>query len=244
MVIGLLAIAGIPTTIAICEGISEKNKPKDTKKEDQLLRKFTLSCWCDGKSPGKRDIHGGKIVIGDGKVYLGLRESARCHRPAANVFVPQMWIQSPKAKPRRRLHVFEGFYIEYPDDERPPPAPMGMVTKVEDDPPLMNWIYIDRFTSEVKHGNRSTSRNHWVGDWGNTNQDSDGVEEDDAEDAGGIDLDDEEKFVAVQPEPGDTEGRWEVYWDQNDDRLGDGQEVEGRRVLRISLERKFLKEGT
>ena len=68
MVIGLLAIAAIPTTIAIAEGISEKNKPKDPKKEERLLRKFTLSCWCDGKSPGKKDIHGGAVVVGDGKV--------------------------------------------------------------------------------------------------------------------------------------------------------------------------------
>ena len=144
--------------------------------------------------------------------------------------------------PRRRLHRFEGFYIEYPDDERPPPAPMGLVTKVTDDPPLMNWIYVDRFTSELKHGNRTESRSHRVGDWGNTNQDSDGEEGDDDDDPGGIDFDKDERFVAVQPEPGDLEGRWEVYWDHNDDRLGDGQEVEGRRVLRVSLERKFIKE--
>ena len=119
---------------------------------------------------------------------------------------------------------------------------MGLVTKVTDDPPLMNWLYVDRFTSEIRHGNRTVSRDHRVGDWGNTNQDSDGEEEDDAEDAGGVDLDNEERFVAVQPDSGDTEGRWEIYWDQNDNRLGDGQEVEGRRVLRISLERKFLDE--
>ena len=69
MVIGLLVIAAIPTTIAIAEGISEqKNKNKDPKKEEKLLRKFTLKCWCEGKSPGKRDIHGGAVVIGDGKV--------------------------------------------------------------------------------------------------------------------------------------------------------------------------------
>ena len=147
-----------------------------------------------------------------------------------------------KAQPCHLFNLFEGFYIEYPDDARPPPAPMGMVTKVTDDPPLMNWIYIDRFTSEVKHGNRSVSRDHRVGDWGNTNQDFDGEEDENTEDAGGIDLDHEERFVAVQPPPGDTQGRWEVYWDHNDDRLGNGSEVEGRRVLRISLERKFLKE--
>ena len=42
MVIGLLTIAAIPTTIAISQGISEKNKPRNQKKEEQLLRKFTL----------------------------------------------------------------------------------------------------------------------------------------------------------------------------------------------------------
>ena len=264
--IGLLTLAGIPTTIAIAEGISEQHKQNDKKKDDKLLRQFTLRCWCDGKSPGKRDIHGGAIVVGDDKVsnptilsphlpHLPPRHAlptphlsprlVRCAQPPLSKAParPQVWVQSPRASPQRRLHRFEGFYIAYPDDERGASPPLGLVTKVTDEPPLMNWLYVDRFTSEVKHGNRSASRAHRVGDWGHTNQDSDGEEIADAEDAGGVDLDGAEQFVAVQPRPGDAEGRWEVYWDQQDDKLGEGKEVEGRRVLRISLERTFMDEG-
>ena len=248
MVLDLMIIAAIPTTIAIAEGVSERNKKQDSKKEDKLLRQFTLRCWCDGKSPGKRDIHGGAIVVGDDKVHTltAALQSRPCNALRATApltrLSPQVWVQSPTASPRRRLHRFEGFYIAYPDDERPSP-PMGLVTRVEDDPPLMNWLYVDRFTSEIRHGNRTASRSHRVGDWGNTNQDSGGEEASDAEDAGGVDLDGMENFVAVQPPPGDTEGRWEVFWDQEDDKLGDGKEVDGRRVLRISLERTFIGDG-
>ena len=68
MVIGLLAITAIPTVTAIAEGIAEKDKPRDETLEKRQMRKFTLKCWCEGKSKGKSDIHGGAVVLGDGKV--------------------------------------------------------------------------------------------------------------------------------------------------------------------------------
>lgn len=149
-----------------------------------------------------------------------------------------MWVQSPKAKPERRLYPFEGFYIEYPDDERPKPAPLGMVTKVASDPVLMNWIYIDRQTCQICHGNRTVSRPHRVGDWGWSNDDDKDFNDD--EDPGGVEYDGEEKFVAVEPVRGDTEGRWEVWWDEHDNHLQG--KIMGRKVFGISLERKFVDE--
>ena len=151
-----------------------------------------------------------------------------------------MWVQSNKTLPAESLHPFEGFYIEYPDEERPKPPPLGLVTKVTDNPPLMNWIYIDRETSEIRHGNRTVSRPHRVGDWGWSNDDE--ADFNDNEDPGGVEFDGEEKFVAVEPEAGDTEGRWEVWWDEHDDHLRDRPEVQERKVFGISLERKFIKE--
>ena len=115
---------------------------------------------------------------------------------------------------------------------------MGMVTMVSDNPPLMNWIYVDRTTSELKHGNRTKSRPHRVGDWSFTNDDDDSDDDDD--DAGGVDFNGEEKFVVVEPKVGDNEGRWEVWWDERDDKLAGVSNVEGRLVLRVSLERTFI----
>ena len=68
MVIGLLTLAAIPSTIAIAEGISEQKNRNNAKKDEKRLRKFHLSCWCEGKSPGKSDVHQGMIVVGDEKV--------------------------------------------------------------------------------------------------------------------------------------------------------------------------------
>jgi hypothetical protein len=68
MVVGLLTITAIPTVIALSEAISERNKPKDEDKEKRQMRKFNLTCYCEGKSKGKSDIHEGTIVVGDEKV--------------------------------------------------------------------------------------------------------------------------------------------------------------------------------
>ena len=68
MVIGLLMLAAIPTVTGVAEGIAERDKPNNPKKEEQLLRKFNISCWCEGKSEGKKEIHKGKVVLGEGKV--------------------------------------------------------------------------------------------------------------------------------------------------------------------------------
>ena len=72
MVIGLLVIAAIPTVTAVAEGIAEKDKPKNDKFEKRRMRKFSLTCWCEGKSKGKSDINGGKVVLGEGKVRATL----------------------------------------------------------------------------------------------------------------------------------------------------------------------------
>ena len=56
--------------------ISESKKPKNDEIEKRQMRKFNLTCWCEGKSTGKADIHGGKIVLGDGKV--GTKSTGEC----------------------------------------------------------------------------------------------------------------------------------------------------------------------
>ena len=104
----------------------------------------------------------------------------------------------------------------------------------------MNWIYVVERTLEVKHGNRTQSRDYWVGDWGSTNDEEEEGDAEEEEDPGGLVFEGEEKFVAVEPEEGDEEGRWEIRWDENDDKLKNGKEVGGRRVLRVSLERTFI----
>lgn len=77
MVLFFPIIAAIPTVIGISEGIAEKNRAKggvstDPLIEKEQMRKFTLECYCDQNSRRAKEVHGGKVVLRDGKVILRL----------------------------------------------------------------------------------------------------------------------------------------------------------------------------
>lgn len=202
MVLGLLAIAGIPTTIGVAEGVSEGRKGEDAEVEEARMRKFHLECFCEGKSGATEGISGGRVVLRGGKLY----------------------IERENAAPAQRRHPFEGFYIGYPDPERPRPLPLGLVSTISEDPPMLNWIYVDKDTREVKYGNRTQSRAHVVGSWGWDAGEEGG--------AGGLTLEGGEGAVAVE-----TGGGWEIRWEDEDGNAGG----EGRRRrLMVSLDRKML----
>jgi len=110
----------------------------------------------------------------------------------------------------------------YPDEERE--ATRGLVSTICVDPPMLNWIYVDKNTLELKYGNRSQSREHHVGPWDWT------------EDEAGLTFEDWEGFVAVE----EKEGEWAIYFDRYDDHLK--RQVKGKRVLPCSLERRKLPE--
>lgn len=200
MVLGLLAIAGIPTTIGVAEGISEGRKENDAETEEERMRKFQLECFCEANSRKAREIDGGSVVLRGEKLYI----------------VP------PRSVPGTG-HPFEGFYIEYPDPERPRPLPLGLVSTISKDPPMLNWIYVDKNTREVRYGNRTQSRAHIVGSWGWNAGEEGG--------AGGLTLEGGEGAVAVEADDG-----WEIRWEDDSGNVG----VEGRRKLTISLDRKML----
>lgn len=82
MVLFFPIIAAIPTVIGISEGIAEKSRAKggvsaDPLIEKEQMRKFTLECYCDQNSRRGKEVHGGKVVLRNGKVdspieYAGL----------------------------------------------------------------------------------------------------------------------------------------------------------------------------
>ena len=202
MVLGLLTIAGIPTTIGIAEGISrrdEGNNPESSSTEEEQMRKFNLECYCDNTKGKASTVNGGRIVLRDEKMFIEPRSS------------------TPKA------HLLEGFYIAYPDPDRPKPPPLGLVSTISNDPPMLNWIYVHKDTREVKYGNRTQSKAHIVGSWGWEAGEEGG--------AGGVTLEGEEGAVAVE-----TANGWEVRWEDDNGKSG----VNEKNVLRISLERKML----
>lgn len=68
--IGLLTLAAIPTVTGVAQGISAQSRPPPSTpaQEEQQMRRFRLRSWCEGRSPGKRDVHNGVVVVGQGKV--------------------------------------------------------------------------------------------------------------------------------------------------------------------------------
>ena len=200
MIFDLLGIAAIPTTIGVAEGISEGRKEEDPATEEERMRKFRLECFCEPNSRKAKEINGGHVVLKGGKLYIVPRKSSTITG-----------------------HPFGGFYIEYPDPERPRPLPLGMVSTISKDPPLLNWIYVDKDTREVKYGNRTQSRAHVVGSWGWDAGEEGG--------AGGLTLEGKEGAVAVEANDG-----WELRWEDSDGHIN----VEGSPKLTVSLERKML----
>lgn len=126
-------------------------------------------------------------------------------------------------------HPFTGFYIMYPDDDRSPPE-RGLVSTISVDPPMLNWIYVDKDKLELRYGNRTASIQHVIGPWDWT------------EDESGVILEDWEGWVAVEEEEREDGLKWALYYDRYDDDLGGGRKANGKRRLQCSLERRVLPE--
>jgi len=86
---------------------------------------------------------------------------------------------------------------------------------------MLNWIFVDKDTMELRHGTRTDSLSHIVGHWDWT------------DDEVNLILEDDEGFVAVEEE----DGSWKVYFDE----AGDGSGLpEGRRRKEVCLRRQLL----
>ncbi|KAL9622994.1 MAG: hypothetical protein Q9160_002712 [Pyrenula sp. 1 TL-2023] len=200
MVLGLLTLAAIPTTIGVAEGVSQQRKQNEEDDDATRMAKFNIDVFCDARTRRAKKVDGGRIVLRDEKV----------------------WIASPhpqNKKDRKEAYTAQAFYIEYPDEERE--KTRGLVTRVSDDPPMLNWMYVDKNTLELKYGNRTQSREHHVGPWDWT------------EDEGGVTFEGWEGFVAVEV----NEGEWAVYFDRRDNGLEGVVDRRKRRMVEVSLER-------
>lgn len=74
MVLFFPIIAAIPTVIGVSEGIAHQRGENDasstTEAEKEQMRKFTLECYCGVKRKKAKEIHGGSVVLRNGKVGL------------------------------------------------------------------------------------------------------------------------------------------------------------------------------
>ncbi|KAK4244902.1 hypothetical protein C7999DRAFT_34776 [Corynascus novoguineensis] len=165
MPIGLLVVAGIPTTIGVCEALSAQKKQNAAAKEKAKFH-LTATVSLDGRGPVEC-----WCVLKDGK----------------------LWIDHPGFP--MPGHKFTGYYFTYPSEEKH----LGLVSTIADDPPMLNWIFVDKESNAVRHGGRQdTLGGHTVGPWFWTDDEQWLTLEGDAF-----------RFVAVQTE----DRKWAVAWD-------------------------------
>lgn len=211
-------ITGIPVVTGVAEGVHhQKEQNKEAANETRMV-KFYMDVFCGAKSSKQDEIDGGMIVLHKERVWVCPKDEATA-LPAS----PKPGVPPP--------HPFTGFYIQYPDEDRDP-RERGLVTTIPTDPPMLNWIYVDKDNLFLTHGNRTQSIAHVVGPWDWT------------DDEEGVMLEGWEGFVAVEmDEDEEVDGlKWQLYYDRWDDKLGKGKKVGGRRVLPVSLERRILPE--
>jgi hypothetical protein len=97
------------------------------------------------------------------------------------------------------------------------------VSTISDNPPMLNWLYVDKDTLELKFGNRTQSTEHIVGHWDWT------------EDQSGLLLKKKELWAAVEEE----EGVWALYYDINENGLA-GVIDPAKVVVEISVDRDMV----
>lgn len=106
----------------------------------------------------------------------------------------QLWIDHP-AFPMPG-HKFTGYYFTYPSEAQH----LGLVSTIADDPPMLNWLFVDKDSGMVRHGGRQdTLGGHTIGPWHWSDDERWLTLEGDAC-----------QFVAVQQE----NKKWAIAWDR------------------------------
>ncbi|KAK4626053.1 hypothetical protein CLAFUW4_04303 [Fulvia fulva] len=212
----VVTTTGISVTTGVAQGVQEQHKQNADASNQTRMLKFHLDVWVDAphrKGPGA-SLHGGIVTIRDGKVWIEPKNST--------TNLPEHMAKGS--------HPFTGFYLAYPDDNRS--YTRGIVTTISVDPPMLNWMYIDKDSYECRVASRSGSIMHHVGDYDWTSDDNENSM---------VTFDELEGFVAVQErEEGDEMG-WALYFDLDDDGLKGKRKESGKgNVVEVHLQRRVI----
>ncbi|KAK8912750.1 hypothetical protein H634G_09393 [Metarhizium anisopliae BRIP 53293] len=210
----LLALSICPAMLGTQEGIRQSQA--QNRREEHRSRRCNLMVSCIKPSNRKREIDGTLVMLKDAKVTVD--SSTPCQRwNVAKLPVGQLYLATHNLS---EGHLFAGYYLPYPDSTYE-----GLVSTISDDPPMLNWIYVDKNTHEVKYGERSAAQQHLTGPFDCTRQDR------------RLTLEGWEGFAAVEELP----GIWALYFDRDDDGLVTKVPL-GTRVLEVELDRREKKE--
>ncbi|KAH9984438.1 hypothetical protein F4779DRAFT_639777 [Xylariaceae sp. FL0662B] len=173
-------------------GTSEaiKHIQSDARKKEHRSRKNHLIVRCPKSSQYSPILEGRRVVLSGDKLYIDT--GTNYDEPFG--------------------HPFSGYYLPYPDTKY-----SGLVSTICEEPPIMNWIYIDRETYALKFGTRPWAEPNWHGPFDCSRQDRRLIF------AGW------EGFLAVKE--GDF---WAIYFDIDQDNLQSKVE-NGTPVLEVQL---------
>ncbi|GAP90772.1 hypothetical protein SAMD00023353_4700210 [Rosellinia necatrix] len=199
----LLALTICPALLGTQEAIRQSQSK--TKREEHRARRCNLVVSCVKQSIRSRDIHGRLVVLKDNKLWI-------------TTAPPEAHDEDQEVTDDG--YPFSGYYLPYPGTQYE-----GLVSTISDNPPMLNWIYVDRNTYELKYGLRTDAQEHLTGPFDCTRQDR------------RMTLEGWEGFVAVEDYP----GMWALYFDRDDDGLVTKVPM-GTRVLEVELTRREKKE--
>jgi hypothetical protein len=198
---------GVSVTTGVAQGVKEQKKQNADASNQTRMLKFHLDVIVGDKARYKRGAHLNNFVV--------------------TLHDDKLWLEAKDLTTGLPLdshhHPFTGFYIAYPDDARG--HTRGLVSTISVDPPMLNWIYVDKHSGEVRYANRSGSIEHHVGDFDWTT---------DSNEDSRVTLDGWEGFLAVE----ESEEQWSLYFDWDDDGLRGKRR--GRTVVEVQLQRKVI----
>lgn len=206
MVLGLLSLAGtIPMAATSVLSLQDKaeQKRENGVRAEWKTEKCNMRCRATARTPEdrKKMFEDSRLVLLDGRLFVQL----------------STYSGNPN-------HPFSGYYLPYPDSNFD-----GLVSTVSDNPPQLNWIYLDRRTFQIRHGLRvEAEKNGVTGPWG-----------------GRVCADGEirllmhnwEGFIAVETE---EQGMWGLYFDRYDDGLK-GKVTGDQRTVEVEVIREEMK---
>jgi len=206
MVLGLLSLAGtIPMTATAVLGLQSK---AETAKSDGIdaewkTEKCHMRCRPTARTPeDRKDMFlDSRIVLRDGQLYAQL-----------------------SSYEGERNHPFTGYYLPYPDSNFD-----GLVSTISDNPPQLNWIYLDTTSFQIRNGLRIEAEDRgFTGPWGARVCSDSEIR---------FLLENWEGFIAVETE---EPGLWGLYFDRYDNGLK-GKVQEGRRTVELEVIREEMK---
>ncbi|KEQ84812.1 hypothetical protein M438DRAFT_260862, partial [Aureobasidium pullulans EXF-150] len=212
MVFGILtAVAACPAIIGTTEAVRQGQQ--QNAREEHRGRKSNLTINLPKRNAYSKQFDGAMVVLKDNKLYIDTEHSrlgANLAHPFSGYYLPVPWIGEKWKK--------QGFK----NGE-------GMVTTISDDPPFLNWVYLDRNTHEVKYGIRVEAEPHHVGPWDCTPIDR------------RLTFEGWEGFIIVQED--EDSDLWALYFDRDDDGLRSEGRVGTRdkRMLEVEVSRKEMR---